>query len=105
LVGFCWLDECPGISGGAPSPKVHDHDEGNPPEVSTNCTGCPARTCAGEYVNDAVGAAGAVQTTCTVTDVELETEEPPAVPLALTENVCVLVLAYVCEATLQTRQG
>jgi hypothetical protein len=45
-----------------PSPKFHDHDVGEPVEVSVNCTTSPACGDDGDHVKFATVAAGAVET-------------------------------------------
>jgi hypothetical protein len=78
------------------SPKFHDHEVA-PTDWSVNCTVRPLAA----YVNAAVGGAAAVHATCTVTEVEPDTETPAAVPLPLTGYVVVATGLNVWATVLQ----
>jgi hypothetical protein len=53
---------CSGFSNGEPppSPKSHDHDVGEPVDVSVNCTSSGPYPDVGEAVSEAVGVTGVV---------------------------------------------
>jgi hypothetical protein len=45
----------------APSPKFHDHEVGEPVDISVNCTTSPGFGDAGDHVKFATGGEGAVE--------------------------------------------
>ena len=70
----------------APSPKFHDHDVGEPVDVSVNCTMSPGFGDVGDHMKFATGGAGAVETVFTA-----NVDPPPFDAVRLTENELALL--------------